>query len=57
MQFIFSDIFKFQNDQCLDDFDELFCPVGENGVIIRVFPTIVYRKVTLFFLDYVPTKN
>ena len=33
MQFIFSDIFKFQNDQCNDYFDELFCPVGENGVI------------------------
>ena len=33
LQFIVSDIFKFQNDQCPDYFDELFCPVGENGVI------------------------
>ena len=35
LQFIVSDIFKFQNDQCPDYFDELFCPVGENGVITR----------------------
>ena len=33
LQFIVSDIFRFQNDQCPDYFDELFCPVGENGVI------------------------
>ena len=33
MQFIVSYIFKFQNDQCPDYSDELFCPVGENGVI------------------------
>ena len=26
---------NFQNDQCPDCFDELFCPVGENGVITR----------------------
>ena len=26
---------KGQNDQCLNYFDELFCPVGENGVITR----------------------
>ena len=35
LQFIVSDIFKFQNDQCPDYFDELFCPVGENGVMMR----------------------
>ena len=35
LQFIVSDIFKFQKDQCPDDFDELFCLVGENGVITR----------------------
>ena len=33
LQFIVSDIFKFQNDQCPDYFNEIFCPVGENGVI------------------------
>ena len=35
MQFIVSDIFKSQNDQCSGYFDELFCPVGGNGVITR----------------------
>ena len=35
LQFIVSDIFKFQNDQCPDYFDELFCPVGENSAITR----------------------
>ena len=35
MQFIVSNIFKFQNDQCPDYFNEIFCPVGENGVIMR----------------------
>ena len=33
MQFIVSEIFKFQNNQCPDYFDELFCNVEENGVI------------------------
>ena len=33
LQFIVSDIFKFQNDQYPNYFDELFWPVGENGVI------------------------
>ena len=33
MQFIVSDIFQCQNDQCPDYFDERICPVGENGVI------------------------
>ena len=33
LQFIFSDIFKFQNDHCPDYFNELSCLVGENGVI------------------------
>ena len=35
MQFIVSDVFKFQNDQCPDYFDDFFCPVSENGVITR----------------------
>ena len=35
LQFIVSDIFKFQNDQYFDYFEELFCPAGENGVITR----------------------
>ena len=35
LQIIVSDIFKFLNDQRPDYFDELFCPVGENGVITR----------------------
>ena len=35
LQFIVSDIFKFQNYQCPDYFNEIFCPVAENGVITR----------------------
>ena len=35
MQFIVSNIFKFQNYQCPDYFDKYFCPVGENSVIKR----------------------
>ena len=35
LQFIVSDIFKFQNDQCLDYFAEFFCPIGESGVMTR----------------------
>ena len=35
LQFIVSDIFKFQNDQCPDYFNEIFCPAGENSVITR----------------------
>ena len=35
LQFIVSDIFKLQNDQCPDYFDKLFCPIDENGVITR----------------------
>ena len=37
LQFIVSNIFKFQNDQFLDYFNEISCPVGENGVITRSF--------------------
>ena len=37
LQLIISDIFKFQNSQCPSFFDELFCPVAENGVITRSF--------------------
>ena len=29
-------LFKFRKDQCPDYFDELFCPVGENSVIIHL---------------------
>ena len=32
-QFFVCDIFKFQSNQCPDCFDEIFYPVGENGVI------------------------
>ena len=35
LQFIVSDIFKYQNDQCPDYLDELFCPFGGNGVTTR----------------------
>ena len=35
LQFIVSDIFKFQNDQFPDHFNEFFSPVGENDVITR----------------------
>ena len=35
LKLIVSDIFKFQNDQCPDYFDEIFCPVGKNGVTTR----------------------
>ena len=32
LQFIVSDIFKFYNNQCPDYFNEVFCPVYDNGV-------------------------
>ena len=32
LQFIVSDIFKFYNNQCPDYFNEVFCPVDDNGV-------------------------
>ena len=35
LQFIVSNIVKFQNNQSPSYFDELFCPVGGNGVIMR----------------------
>ena len=35
LQFIVSHVFKFQNDQYSDYFDEFFCPVGENSVIMH----------------------
>ena len=35
LQFIVSDIFKFQNDQCPDYFNEIFSPAGENSVTTR----------------------
>ena len=35
LHFIVSDIFKFQNNQWPSYFDELFCSVGENGIITR----------------------
>ena len=34
LQIIASDILKFQNNQSPSYFDELFCPVGENGFIM-----------------------
>ena len=35
LQFIVSDIFKFYNNQCLDYFNEIFCPVDDNGIVTR----------------------
>ena len=35
LQFIVSNIFKFHNNQCPDYFDELFCPIGKNSVIMH----------------------
>ena len=35
LQFIVSDIFKFYNNQCLDYFNDVFCPVDYNGVATR----------------------
>ena len=35
LQFIVSDIFKFYNNQCPDYFNEVFCPVDDNGVATR----------------------
>ena len=32
LQFIVSDIFKFYNNQCPDYFNEVFCPIDDNGV-------------------------
>ena len=32
LQFTVSDIFKFYNNQCADYFNEVFCPVDDNGV-------------------------
>ena len=32
LQFIASDIFKFYNNHCPDYFNEVFCPVDDNGV-------------------------
>ena len=35
LQFIVSDIFKFYNNQCPDYFNEVFCPVDDDGVVTR----------------------
>ena len=35
LQFIASDIFKFYNNQCPDYFNDVFCPVDDNGVATR----------------------
>ena len=32
LQFIASDIFKFYKNQCLNYFNEVFCPADDNGV-------------------------
>ena len=37
LQFIVSDIFKFYNNQCPDYFNEVFCPVDDNGVATRSY--------------------
>ena len=34
---IVSDIFKFYNNQCPDYFNEVFCPVDDNGVVTCCF--------------------
>ena len=35
LQFIVTDIFKFYNNQCPDYFNEVSCPVDDNGVATR----------------------
>ena len=35
LQLIVSDIFKTQNDQCPDSFDERFSPIGENAIFSK----------------------
>ena len=35
LQCIVSDIFEFYNSQCPDYFNEVFCPVDDNGVATR----------------------
>ena len=35
LEFIISDIFKFYDNQCPDYFNEVFCPVDDNGVATR----------------------
>ena len=40
-QFIVSDIFKSCNNQCPDYFNEIFCPIDDNGVPTRKLP---FRK-------------
>ena len=37
LQFIYSDIFKFYNNQSPDCFNEVLCPVDDNGVAMRCF--------------------
>ena len=34
---VVSDIFKFYNNQCPDYFNEIFCPVDNNGVATRCY--------------------
>ena len=34
---VVSDIFKFYNNQCPDYFNEIFCPVDDNGVATRCY--------------------
>ena len=45
LQFIVSDIFKFYNNQCPDYFNEVFCPVDDNGVATRC----CNKKLKLYF--------
>ena len=37
LQFIVSDIFKFCNNQCPDYFNEIFCPVDDNGIAMHCY--------------------
>ena len=50
LQFIVSDISKFYNNQCLDQFNDVFCPVDGNGVATRCCNKnlkLPFRKSTL----------
>ena len=48
LQFIASDFSKFYNNQCPDYFNEVFCPVDDNGVAVRS----CNKKMKLPFRNY-----
>ena len=53
-QFIASDIFKFYNNQCPDYFNEIFCPVDDNGIATRCCNKklkLTFRKTKLGILS------